>query len=324
MPATEAHLDRPADGGHPDLTVCRSRRHDVDFSGLAADLAREARALGREDRVTVFILTFCRKADLLYGSTLVFKTLRVGFPGAAVVVVDNASIPQARAEIAPLARDTDCRFLQIEAPSVEHHDFLSDVLEAMAGDDAPTGPVVFLDPDVCLWSCCEGFAFDGLMAGRYIRPSTVPATGALVLPRLHTSFLWIPDARRLWARIAAIKAVHFDFDPFRSVSIRMGAQWVRADTGASLYGVIRAEASHFADDHLDCYDHLFCGCHLDLLEAVLVGKDRDIVRRIHDHARAGDLSALKGAWREQTKIGQPARRRAAAMAGGEGNERPGR
>ena len=215
MRPTSAHHDRPADGGHPDLTVSLSRRHDVDVPALAADLGREARALGREDRVTVFILTFCRKADLLYGSTLLFKTLRVGFPGAAVVVVDNASIPEARAEIAPLARDADCRFLQVEGVPVEHHDFLSDVLEAMAGDDAPRGPVVFLDPDVCLWSCCEGFAFDGLMAGRFIRPFTMATTGALMLPRLHTSFLWVPDARRLWARIAAIKAVHFDFDPFR-------------------------------------------------------------------------------------------------------------
>ena len=32
--------------------------------------------------VQVFVLTFCRKLELLYGSELIFRTLRVGFPNA--------------------------------------------------------------------------------------------------------------------------------------------------------------------------------------------------------------------------------------------------
>jgi len=263
---------------------------------VAADLAREARTIGTPDRITVFILTFCRKPELLYGSTLIFKTLRVGFPTAAVVVVDNASVPEARRQIKSLATENGCRFLQIEAAGVEHHEFLSAAVQAMAGEAAPQGPTVFLDPDVCLWSNCEGFSIDGLIAGKFMPPFTLPGTGTLMMPRLHTSFLWIPDTGRLWARIAAIKAEHFDFGPFRSHTTKIGGQWCRYDTGANLYAAMREQASHFTEGHLACYDHLLGGCHLDWIYRMLEPEGREAIRELHARAKAGRLDDLRGLW----------------------------
>jgi len=100
---------------------------------------------------TVFILTFCRKMDLFYGTSLVFKTLRAGFPNSRVIVVDNASVATARCEIGALVRETGCKHYQIEEPDVDHPEFLQTVLSAFAASNGGDGALVFLDPDVCLW-----------------------------------------------------------------------------------------------------------------------------------------------------------------------------
>ncbi len=42
----------------------------------------------------VYILTWCKSLESLYGSLLVFQTLRVGFPTAPVYVFDNGSLPK--------------------------------------------------------------------------------------------------------------------------------------------------------------------------------------------------------------------------------------
>jgi hypothetical protein len=93
--------------------------------------------------INVFILTFCRNLDLFYGTSLIFKTLRTGFPNARVTVTDNASLPETRAEIASLARQNDCIFHQLQPPGIQHHDFLESTLRATDDDSKIDGPVVF-------------------------------------------------------------------------------------------------------------------------------------------------------------------------------------
>ena len=110
--------------------------------------------------IQVFLLTHCRQRDLFYGTALIFKTLRVGFPNARVTVVDNASLPETRGEIERLARECDCEFRQLEAPAIAHDAFLSKTLASVAGGGG--GPLVFLDPDLCLWRSCEDLEFDAL------------------------------------------------------------------------------------------------------------------------------------------------------------------
>lgn len=276
------------------------------LAAMTRDLGREARTADNPDRPTVFILTYCRRSELLYGSTLVFKTLRTGFPTAAVVVVDNASLPESRAEIRQSAEADGCRFLQIDPTDVAHHDFLETVLEAMASDDAPAGPLVFLDPDVCFWKSCEDFTFDALMAGYFVPAARDPITDTLVMPRLHSSFLWIPNARRLWHQITSFRETRHDFAAFQSFTTLFGRQWCRYNTGASLYAAIRSQAAHFDDSHCRCYDHLISGCHVDLFYPRLAPENRRRLRELHEHARRGNLAALKGLWARHHEIwGRP-------------------
>jgi len=263
--------------------------------------------------INVFILTYCRRLDLFYGTELIFKTLRTGFPSARITVVDNASLPDARAAIAGLARATGCAFRQLPDPGIPHHEFIDRTLDEMAANDA--GTLVFLDPDLCLWSSWDDLEFPGLMAGKLIDIYDDEVMRCVTMPRLHTSFLWIPDARELSEEIRQIKSAHFDFDPFRSFSVKLGDAWIRYDTGAALYAAIPDRVSAFTTDHMDRFDHIFGGSHLDLLQPHMSEPLQDMMGRVHQHAREGNLEALKGIWRYQDEVWMqiydPARWRAA-------------
>ena len=243
---------------------------------------------------TVFILTFCRKMDLFYGTSLVFKTLRTGFPNARVVVVDNASVPSAREEISALARQTGCRHYQIEEPDLDHPEFIELALSAFAASHGGDGTLVFLDPDVCFWESCEGFHFDGLMAGRLLRSYECEAIETANMPRLHTSFLWIPSGRQLWQAIRDLRSQHYDFSPFATWTTKIAGRWHRYDTGCSLYAALGEHMNAFQEEHLRRFDHIFCGSHIDWLEDVLDPETLAIFKQAHAHAREGNLEALRG------------------------------
>ena len=58
----------------------------------------------------VYILTWCDRIENLYGTTMVFNTLRVGFPTAEIHVVDNASIPGVRPVLRQYAQECNANF----------------------------------------------------------------------------------------------------------------------------------------------------------------------------------------------------------------------
>jgi hypothetical protein len=247
-----------------------------------------------EKTVHVHILTYCKDISLLYGSELIFKTLRVGFPNADITVTDNASIPVAGDRIETLAKENDCRFQKIPGTSIDHHDFIQDTIRNYAYNNSLNASVVFLDPDICLWNSCEDFTFDGLIAGRLVGGFHDSVTQTLTAPRLHTSFLWIPDARRLQDEIGKMRIRHFDFDPFRPFSFRMKNTWYRYDTGASLYSAIHDKISAFTEMHMAQYDHIFSGSHISKLIPLYSDEVKELMIEVHSLAKNGDLNSLKG------------------------------
>jgi hypothetical protein len=253
-------------------------------------------AAGSSSPIQVFILTYCRRAELLYGSTLVFRTLRIGFPTAHVTIVDNNSISEVRHVLRYLALRERCDYVQLDGDAAcAHHNFLESVVARAGG-----GTVVFLDPDVVLWQNCEGWRFDGLAAGRLIPCFADEFSGCVTLPRLHTSFLWIPDRERLRREVERLSCDRIDFEPFRPFMFRDGDRWLRLDTGASLYAAFREQMIPFGEAELNAYDHLFCGSHIDQVMPGLPEEEREAFRRSHARARAGEED-LRGLWREQER-----------------------
>ena len=242
----------------------------------------------------VHILTYCKDLSLFYGTELIFKTLRTGFPSAKIIVTDNASIPAAKARIELLAKENDCVFKEIQGTSIEHHDFIQNTVRDYADNTSLTASLVFLDTDVCLWDSCEEFTFDGLVAGSLVGAFNDSVTHTLTLPRIHTSFMWIPDALALQSEIRKMRARHFDFEPFRPFSFRLKDTWYRYDTGASLYMALPDKISLFTEEHRSHYDHIFSGSHINYLKPLYSQEVKTLLLEVHSHARKGNLNALKG------------------------------
>lgn len=245
---------------------------------------------------TVYILTHCRRSDLLYGTTLIFKTVRVGFPTARVIVVDNDSLAAVRPTIRDQAQAAGCEYRQLSGPArLTHHGFIARTVQQHR-----EGTVVFLDPDIVFWANCESWRFEGLIAGRALPRFDDAFTGCATHARLHTSFLWIEDIARLRHAIDLLQRRYFEFDPFTPYMFRQGERWWRFDTGASLHAALGKAVTGFGPAELDCYDHLFCGCHLDLVAGTLEETARRQLEESHAIAR-GDYRGLKGLWRVQSK-----------------------
>jgi hypothetical protein len=239
----------------------------------------------------VFIVTWCRSAELLYGSTLTFQTLRLGFPDSEVVVIENGSPPGLREPIRDAALAVGCEVRQLEES--QHHWSL--IESAVLGE---TRPVVILDPDIALWERIDGWDFgEALMAGRFLPEFSDPYSGTLTLSRLHTSHLWFPRPAELKARVDQILARRFEAGSLFQPRM-MPPGWWRWDTAAALFHALGPDAARFSEAQLDAYDHLFCGSHINLILPRLDPAWGAAMQESHARAQT-DLPSVKGVWRQQ-------------------------
>ncbi len=240
----------------------------------------------------VFILTWCGYPERIHGSTLVFNSLRAGFPTARVEVVDNGSDPAVRPRIETLARACGAEWREVKNP-VSHPAFLDWALRNNLDE-----PVVFVDPDVTFWRDVEGWRPEGLMAGRLIPAYDCPYTGCVTQARLHTSFLWVPSPRRLYDEIGLLRAAYPEFDPFGQRMFPQGDRWIRFDTASAVYLALSGRMQAFGPEELDAYDHLFCGSNLNLVGEKLDPRSLAIMSGADAYARTNGC-VPKGIWRQQ-------------------------
>ena len=236
------------------------------------------------DKPTVTILTFCNDIDALYGTLLVFKTLRVAFPTSRVVVFDNGSIDQARPEIETAATAAQCEFRSMNRKPYWHH------FEWLLFDQDEFQSVVIVDPDCIFWKSVEDWSFPGkVMAGRYI--PNLAHLGCRTLERLHPSLLFVPS-------IEAIRDVRRS-NPGWGLIAPTQVGPVFADTFSILYGLTSQNCHRFTSDQLESYDHLFFGSHLRMVKPSFVG---DVVKHAHEKALRGDLHDIRGIYKEQDQL----------------------
>ena len=244
-------------------------------------------------RPLVTVLTYCAHPALAYGTLLVFKTIRTGFPDARIEVFDNGSCPEIRDQVACAAAAVDAEFTAMTPRHyADHHRWL--LLEREHAD----GPLVIVDPDVIFWQSVEGWDFgDAVMAGR-LMPAMVK-DDIVGLPRLHPSMLWVPDVARLRAEVRRLAVGSFAWDGIGQRTGFVGGQRFFWDTLAGLYQAMPERCMPFREEHLDAYDHLFYGSHLPLIEAALGAEGFDPIRTGHRAAALGQLEQLRGIWRSQ-------------------------
>ena len=255
----------------------------------------------------IFILTYCRSLDLLWSSTLVFDSLRVGFPHSQIFVFDNVSLPEARSVIREKCLKLECQYVQLQT-EVLHHDFIEEKIRTHSGC------VIFVDPDICFWKSCEDWAFDALFAGRYVPQFYDDFAKAITVERLHTSLFWIPDAQKLTKCVEEVQLEYFDFHPLRPFAFKHDADWYRYDAGSTLYSAFRKYAYQFTDRELSCYDHLFCGSHLDFVLERIDEASARTLRQFYSAAKSSTMQ-IKGVWKQQDAYFEERRPRRSVLLG---------
>jgi hypothetical protein len=241
------------------------------------------------------ILTFCRGEDYLFGNTLVFKTLRTGFPTAEVMVYDNASDPACAEVIHKAARKADCAFKRYDE-RMQHADWVDCMVTGASTADEP---LVILDPDVVFWQSVEGWKFpaETLLAGRLI-PRIRWQKDVICEPRLHTSFLWFPKPKAI-LELSAGKPWLYDWHPFHGSFYRDEAgTWHHVDTAGALFSAVREAAHAFTEVEMDAYDHLWGGTCPDYYAAACDPDVAAMVLRSHADAKE-DLQKIRGLWKYQ-------------------------
>lgn len=245
----------------------------------------------------VTILTYCAHPFLAYGTLLVFKTLRTGFPSARIEVYDNGSHPDVREQIRSASRAVDAVHHQGEGRHYTDH-----LRWLLLHRDWDSAPLVILDPDVIFWGGVETWNFDDtLIAGRLI--PAMRRDALVALPRLHSSLLWVPDVHRLRREVARVERLSFGWDAgIAQRTTYVGGRGYFADTLAGLYNAMPDLCRPFSEDQLDAYDHLFFGSHFNVIgsAANVIGDPRfEVFKEGHRAAASGQLDALRGLWRAQ-------------------------
>lgn len=242
----------------------------------------------------VYILATCRKPELLPATLMVFKTLRVGFPTADVLVSLNLeeSDPRCSHAIIDAAYDARCHWHCYDRPvykGIAHPLWLETTI------DQAEGCYAILDTDMVFHENCEGWDFGQVhIAGAFTPRFHDPVTNAITLPRLHTSFLWVPNADHLRKQIAQVReqdGPYIGVELFKPLCYVQDGKRYFQDTATGLYQV--CASAHFGAEHLKCYDHLHNGTLIDIVEGV---HPHGKAMRLRCEEAFKDPMSIKGSW----------------------------
>lgn len=246
----------------------------------------------------VHILVTCRKRELFRASTLVFESLRTGFPTADIVIHPNSMRNADLADLCKVVRDTlgtqTLDGVEYRETKTIHHEWIEHLVET------EREPFWICDTDQIFWSKVEDWRFGDPLAGRLIPQWFNEYCNCIDRPRLHTSLMWI-DAPVLRRRIADYRA-QFPKDVFNPAAnlfhpvylpIAPGTN-LFMDTCCLLYQALGGTA--FTAEQLDAYTHMNFGTIEDLVLPRL--KDGKELARVRADFLAHPAN-YRGAWRAQ-------------------------
>jgi len=233
---------------------------------------------------------------MLPAATLVFKTIRVGFPKAPLKVFPNDqpaeldSILKASAAVGGVCYP---QFLD----NCRHDVWILHLL------DTEPGPFWICDTDIVFWKKFEHTPDGSALAGVRVPSFYEPWTGTQYRERLHTCLMRIdPEAFR------ASKAKYMDSfpqEPFHPFLMFVPQQWqaerINGRVTNHFYDTL-AMAWHafggqeFTPEQILSFDHLNCATYADLIAPSL---DFDILGA--HKAVYEDITKARGSWATQFK-----------------------
>jgi len=234
----------------------------------------------------VHILATVRKAELMSAALLVFRTLRVGFPLAEVVVWGNGLSGGAEAVVGDAARQCGARFINVPQGTV-HDAWIEDLIESQMA------PFWICDTDVVFWEAMPQPKRRTVLSGRHEVEFEEEWTRTRHMERLHTAVMWIDpgllrSAMREWmARIPAPWGQKAEFPLVRQafVPLQQGRKRVTLfyDT---LAGVWQAGiGTPFTEEQNQAFDHLHCATYADVITLQGLRATHEAIYRDHTVAR---------------------------------------
>lgn len=234
----------------------------------------------------VHILATCRRPELMAMTTLVFQTLRIGFPTAEVFVHIN-DVPGGPSP-APIAKEAERVGAHLYGSIDWRHDAWIDRL--LQGNS----PIVICDTDMVFHESVEDWQFAEPLAGALEPDHCNPVSQARHLKRLHTSLLFarpveIRDRVRQWCAQRPQVPYHVAPQLVRQQWLPLFGQTWFADTCALLCDAIGGQS--FTEAQREAFTHLHCGTWSDIAGREIPGlKDA--------HARAvKEPQSVRGLWR---------------------------
>lgn len=211
--------------------------------------------------MNVFVLATVRKRELLKFTTLVFDSLRVGFP-TANVHVDFNDLQGKDYELHTLEACCEKVGATFNHCTTIHHEWLQKLIFR------EQEPFWIVDTDVIFYSTVERWRLDSHLAGWRIPEWNDDFSGCITRARLHTSLLYIDPAKVRSAAIAyERKIANTVFTPkvnlIFPLVVPMKGKPYFYDTCSLLYHAIGGQA--FTDEQKDAYFHFHFGTISDIV-----------------------------------------------------------
>lgn len=233
----------------------------------------------------IYILITVLNPIQLINCTLVFDTIRKGFPLSKVVVTDNSNSEEVSDYIRRRCKDTESYFEEV--PTRLHHaDWIERVVKYQKG------PAIILDGDVIFFDDCEDFQYYNPLKGYYIPIIFNEWSRCISYPRLHTSFLMIQDCQALHEGLKAMyPPAYYELPqysplrPFHPTVVYYHGQPQFYDTCSVLFNMTGGES--FCEDERRRYAHINSASFYD--EMLKRTANKEAFKIQHEHARNKDF-----------------------------------
>lgn len=263
---------------------------------------------------TVHILATVRNPRLLPGTTLVFKSLRVGFPKAPVMVWGNALEPALESEIVRCAQSVGGQYTPL--PTTSHDEWIENLVQRSQA------PLWICDTDVVFQGKMQNYGPEHLFAGRFEQEFDEEWTGTRHMARLHTAVMWLnPVAVRNamrsfmcqfpapWRDTAEFPFIRQHFVPLlRGLSTegeRGRVLTMFYDTCAGLFHACGGTIFNLTQDR--AFEHLHCATYSDLVGKSLSCGSLEAAHRIifENPSLARGMKAQQDAYYESRRPKEP-------------------
>lgn len=241
----------------------------------------------------VFILATARNPELLSYTTLVFNTIRVGFPSAEIFVQGNALPEFALKAVMDKCKLSGCEFKN-DLETI-HHDWINKLLSTQ------TEEFWICDTDMIFYNPVENYPLKGFpLAGRRIPEFHDEFSGCLTRSRLHTSLLLVnPLEVKKRVEVFTNRVAQTPFTPISNlinpIVVPFKGKGVFYDTCSQLYHAVGGH--QFSDDILDSYFHMNFGTISDIVLPRLNGSGEAMQKA--RNAIMENPSLGRGVWRHQ-------------------------